>query len=235
MTTYRIRGWPEHFENNRTAELKNLTWVRMPVKLDGDGYTELLDHPQGAAHYGAWVACVLVAARCDPRGTLLRDGGRPHDAASLSRITRIPNKTLTDALERFVQIGWMDAEGPPLTLPSEEKKDKTRGDNDRAAQAPAAFPQQGAMFPQEPATLTQEVVAKSLAKKLGSNLNPCRKQVAALVGAGWTLDKITFAVEDHGAPGLAPWDWTKTVTGAGSRNGQIDYAKVGRDLEGRIG
>jgi hypothetical protein len=66
----RIVDWELHFENNRTKELKRLTWVPFPNRHDGDGYTELLDHPDGAAHYGAWCAMVQVASKCDPRGTL---------------------------------------------------------------------------------------------------------------------------------------------------------------------
>lgn len=112
MTAYRIRDWSKHFENNRTRELKELRFVILPNKHDGDGYTELLDHPNGAAHYGAWVAIVQVASKCDVRGTLLRDGDRPHDPASLCRLTRLPEKVFREALPRLAQIGWIE----PLPL-----------------------------------------------------------------------------------------------------------------------
>src|SRR5215204_7119419 len=102
MDTYRIRDWGKHFENNRTRDLKALHFVILPNKHDGDGYTELLDHPNGAAHYGAWVAIVQVASRgshlaggcgnpagcCECRGVMLRDGAKAHDPSSLARITR---------------------------------------------------------------------------------------------------------------------------------------------------
>ena len=48
MTTYRIRDWQRHFENNRTRELKVMAWVPVPNKMDGDGYTELVTHPSSA-------------------------------------------------------------------------------------------------------------------------------------------------------------------------------------------
>jgi hypothetical protein len=35
--------------------------------MDGDGYTELVDHDDGAAHLGAWCAIVQIASKCDPR------------------------------------------------------------------------------------------------------------------------------------------------------------------------
>ena len=47
MRIYKISGWDKHFENNRTRELKFLSWVPFPNKHDGDGYTELMDHKDG--------------------------------------------------------------------------------------------------------------------------------------------------------------------------------------------
>lgn len=106
---YVIANWSENFENNRTRELKNLAWVPMPNRHDGDGYTELMDHPKAAAHYGAWCAIVQVASKCDPRGTLVRDGQKPHDSRSLSRITRIPEAVFNEAIPRLLEIGWLNA------------------------------------------------------------------------------------------------------------------------------
>src|SRR5689334_14443931 len=101
MATYRIRDWGKHFENNRTRELKDMRFVILPNKHDGDGYTELLDHKNGASHYGAWVAIVQVASKCEPRGTLLRDGDRPHDSTSLARLTRLPKSVFDEAIPRL--------------------------------------------------------------------------------------------------------------------------------------
>ena len=120
--TYSIRDWSRYFENNRTRDLKDLRFVILPNKQDGDGYTELLDHPNGAAHYGAWVGIVQVASKgkhppeecdnpagcCECRGSLLRSNARPHDPASLSRLTRIPASVFEEALPRLVNIGWLE-------------------------------------------------------------------------------------------------------------------------------
>lgn len=108
---YVIRNWEKHFENNRTRELKRLDWVPIPNSMDGDGYTELVDHANGAAHFGVWIALVEVASRCDPRGTLSRDGAtgvKPHDFGSLSRITRLPEDILRQAIPRLLSIGWLE-------------------------------------------------------------------------------------------------------------------------------
>jgi hypothetical protein len=114
-TTLRVRDWDANYENNRTRGYKRLNWVPIPNKMDGDGYTELVDHPNGAAHLGAWLAIVQVASRCEQRGVLARDGGRPHDAASLARITRLPREIFDEVLPRLLAIGWIEHQ-PDVTL-----------------------------------------------------------------------------------------------------------------------
>lgn len=105
---YRIRNWSLHFENNRTRDLVRMSWVPVPNKHDGDGYTELLDHPNGIAHYGAWCLLIQVASKCDVRGTLLRDGSKAHTPHSLARITRAPAAIFAEAIRRLVTIGWLE-------------------------------------------------------------------------------------------------------------------------------
>lgn len=126
----RVTDWHKHFENNRTRELKRLEWVPMPTKQDGDGYTELLDHPDGAAHFGCWCAIVEVAAKCQPRGVLARapvpipqEGATPsqasagrvqraHDPDSLARMTGIKAEILAIAISRLLHIGWLETFEP---------------------------------------------------------------------------------------------------------------------------
>ncbi len=106
----RISNWSTHFENNRTRELKKMDWVPVPTKQDGDGYTELVSHKNGAAHLGAWMAMVQVAAKCETRGTLMRDGRKPHDTTSLARISRLPAAVFAEAIPRLLAIGWLESE-----------------------------------------------------------------------------------------------------------------------------
>lgn len=111
MKLYKIKNWEKTYENNRTKELKNLTWVPIPNHHDSDGYTLLVSRKDGAAFYGAWVALVQVASKCDPRGTLLRRSGIPHNSESLSRITRIPDKILEEMI--FIcenECKWLESE-----------------------------------------------------------------------------------------------------------------------------
>jgi hypothetical protein len=108
MLVYRIKNWNEIFETHRTRDLKNLQWVPIPNRHDGDGYTELLDHPGGASHYGAWCVLLQIASKCDPRGTLLRKSLEPHTPESLARMARFPIEIMREAMTRLASIGWLE-------------------------------------------------------------------------------------------------------------------------------
>jgi len=123
-TAYRIKNWNKVYENNRTRELKRMEWVPVPNRHDGDGYTTLVDHPNGAAHLGAWLGILEVASKCEIRGTLVR-GGVPHTPQSLARITRLPEWTFQEVLPRLVStsIGWIEVislENHEVIKPSHE-------------------------------------------------------------------------------------------------------------------
>lgn len=139
-----IRSWATAFENNRTRELKSLDWVPLPIRLDGDGYAELMDHQDGAAHFGVWIALIQVAARCDPRGTLVRlrrsEVREAHDYASLARLTRIDAGVMRVAINRLVDLGWLLDDDPESAIQSIDH---------RASQEGATIPQECATIPQE--------------------------------------------------------------------------------------
>ena len=114
-TILRIKDWDRLFENSRSRQVAELRWVSLPNKHDGDGYTELVTgHPNGPAHYGAWVVIVQVASKCQPRGTLVRDNGESHDPASLARKTRFPAELFAEAVPRLLnpEIGWLEQFDP---------------------------------------------------------------------------------------------------------------------------
>ncbi len=106
--TYRITDWNDHFENNRTRELKKMRWVPVPNKHDSDGYTELLSSPNGPENFCAWVLLLEVASKCNPRGTLLRDNGNPHTPESLARMTHTKPELFSTAIPVLIQIGWLE-------------------------------------------------------------------------------------------------------------------------------
>jgi len=111
---YRITNWDRDFENAASRKLKRLDWVAVPTKMDGEGYTALVDHPNGAAHFGAWVAIIEIAAKQTPRenrGTL--PSGIPQGIGgicrSLGRISRLPAQVFQEVIPRLVEIGWLEA------------------------------------------------------------------------------------------------------------------------------
>jgi hypothetical protein len=96
-----------------------LEWVKVPNTFDTDGYAELTEHPNGAAHFGVWVALLKLASRSkrDDRGALQNSSGRPHDAKSIARRSRFPVDVISEAIERFVHIGWLEVKqikGSPI-------------------------------------------------------------------------------------------------------------------------
>ena len=78
----RVRDWDKDYENNRSREIRRTLWFPAPNDLSADGYTELVGHPDGAAHFGVWNSLLMVASKASPRGSLVRDDGRPHTAES---------------------------------------------------------------------------------------------------------------------------------------------------------
>ena len=150
MTTLRIVRWSVQYEVAQSRRSpRSMSWFPMPNKLDGDGYTELVEHEDGAAHYGAWCAILCVASKCKARGVLRRDNGAPHDSRSLSRITRLPEKTVSAALDRLIEIGWIErthtddgehSEPTPNAVGEQSEHDDTTGQDkhDRQDTAPPA-------------------------------------------------------------------------------------------------
>lgn len=111
MKLYKIRDWNRFFENNRSRELKQVNWIVVPNRHDGETFSAIMAHKNGAEIFAAWNLILQVASKCDPRGTLLRGGGKPHTPASLSLKTRAPDnwfKVAFDFLEN--QTDWIVVE-----------------------------------------------------------------------------------------------------------------------------
>jgi hypothetical protein len=106
---YSIRNWNDWFENNRSRSIKALSWVGVPNRHDGENYTAIVSHKDGAEIFAAWNLIVQVASKCEPRGVLTRGCGRPHDAASLALKTRAPKIWFEKALKYLSEnTDWLD-------------------------------------------------------------------------------------------------------------------------------
>jgi hypothetical protein len=104
----RIKDWSRYMHADCKRSASALPWVKTPTSHTGLGYLELMDHPNGMAHFGAWVLILQVAAKCPTRGTLVTDSGRCIGARELSLKTRGSVDLFAEAIERLVQIGWLE-------------------------------------------------------------------------------------------------------------------------------
>lgn len=107
--TYRIRDWSKHFENNRSKEYKHLDWVPIPNRMDKLAYLEFVDHPNAAAHLGAWVAMLEIASRSTPRGTFPQ--GAAGFSQALAMISRLPAAVFDEVIPRLEKLQWIESSG----------------------------------------------------------------------------------------------------------------------------
>lgn len=70
---------------------------------------ELVDHPDGAAHLGAWYAIVEAASKQKVRGNL---PGISQDVGGICRaigkISQLPASVFLDVVPRLLKIGWLE-------------------------------------------------------------------------------------------------------------------------------
>ena len=115
----KVCDWDRCFENSRTRQIDALSWVRLPVQADSMGYLRFVDvastKPEARlAMFGAWTALVKVAARCKPRGVLVRDRVVPLSAADIalkSSMGADAAPLFEEMMKRAKAIGWLT----PLT------------------------------------------------------------------------------------------------------------------------
>ena len=108
---YQIKHWNENFENSRTRKLKQMLWIPLKNKHDGDGYTELISTPNGVESLAAWVLMAQVASRCETRGLLQRDNGKPHTPETLARMTHTRPEIFSTAIPVLMQVQWLEQVG----------------------------------------------------------------------------------------------------------------------------
>lgn len=68
--------------------MKNLLWVPLPIKLNGNGYVHLMSLDDGPSIFGCFISIIEIAASCKPRGELWRAAGIPHSSRTLAALIR---------------------------------------------------------------------------------------------------------------------------------------------------
>jgi hypothetical protein len=123
---YRIKNWIENFENNRTKEMKDMRWVPVPNKHDGEGFRRIMAEKDGIIIYGCWNLILQTASKSHPRGTLLRDDGTPITAAIISLKTgwgSVKDFQRTLDFCSSPEVGWIEIltqEGEAIPHPPAE-------------------------------------------------------------------------------------------------------------------
>ena len=153
MLVFKIKHWNSIFENNRSREIRNPSWVAMPNRHDTLGFRTLISRPNGVALYGAWCILVQVASRCNPHGTLVCNNGLPYTARSLSLKTGLSETLISECFDvlREPEIDWLET------------------------QEGAALPQEGAVAPQVAragarfCSVLSSVVEKTTEKNIGKH------------------------------------------------------------------
>lgn len=104
---YRVCRWEELYENSQSRPLKYLRWLASPIMIGTSDYAELMDDPNGMAYYGLWKSFTELAAQCQPRGSLLKEGGTPHLQKSIALTLRCSEDFLQKAIGWFLHLGWL--------------------------------------------------------------------------------------------------------------------------------
>jgi hypothetical protein len=115
--TYRIKDWDRHFENAKSRTIDSCSFVCIPNKQHGLGFTRIMAEPDGAAIFGIWVLLVeAVSRQSRPRaGWLTEDGtsgGAPWASDDLALRWRRTTKEISRALTFLSSsgVGWIEVE-----------------------------------------------------------------------------------------------------------------------------
>ncbi len=109
MGYYHVVNWATHHENSRSRQIRNITWVPVPNKHDGEGFLRIMEQPDGMIIYAAWHLILQVASKCHPRGTLVRDDGTPLTPVAIALKARASEADIVRAIEVLVspEVNWL--------------------------------------------------------------------------------------------------------------------------------
>lgn len=111
---YQVRDWDKNFENNKSRERDECSFVCVPNKQHGMGFSRVMSEPDGAMIYGIWG---LIIGACSQQkkkrnGWLTSDGHQTGTAWApddLALKFRRPIKEIERAIEVLIsaKVGWL--------------------------------------------------------------------------------------------------------------------------------
>jgi transposase-like protein len=84
-----------------------MDWRPEHINFASSAWLELVDHPDGAAHYGALTAMRNLAAHGKPRGTITGEDGRAMDATTIAKLTRLPEPLIEATIKRCIRLNYL--------------------------------------------------------------------------------------------------------------------------------
>lgn len=113
MVTYQVANWDKHFENERSRSRKHCSFVCVPNKQHGMGFSRIMAEKDGSAIYGVWHLVLGACSQQENRnGWLTSDGeptGIPWGVEDLSLKFRRPQSEISRALDLLSspKVGWI--------------------------------------------------------------------------------------------------------------------------------
>lgn len=113
-TLYRIRDWDRLYENAESRKCKTLTWLKLPIKITGNGYCALMEREDGGALFGCFIALLEYAGGLLERGTFTDSKGKPLTPKVISRAIRMPEILVTQTIETLSsgEFDWIEIVTP---------------------------------------------------------------------------------------------------------------------------
>jgi hypothetical protein len=113
MPLYQIKDWDAHFENDRSRNRIQCSFVCVPNKQHGMGFCRIMAEPDGAAIYGVWHCIVGACSQQRKRnGWLTPDGDKAVSGWGVEDLAlkfRRPENEIARALEVLCseKVGWI--------------------------------------------------------------------------------------------------------------------------------
>jgi len=129
---YTIKDYAKRYmPTNKSGEiLVNANYVKLPLKLRGDGYAELMQDKRGPEVFGVWCALLEKATHPPPeyRGKLLNRHDEPALPAEIAISVMMKKEVVEYALRLLVHLRWVELDGEVPEAPKVPAKVKVEKD-----------------------------------------------------------------------------------------------------------
>jgi hypothetical protein len=113
MSCYQVRDWDKYFENDRSRNRANCSFVCVPNKQHGMGFLRIMAEPDGASIYGIWHCIVGACSQQRVRNGWLTDGGDSAVTGWCANDLALKFRRPVDEIQRALdflsssKVGWL--------------------------------------------------------------------------------------------------------------------------------